>query len=226
MVDYIYKIELHCHTAETSPCGRVGARELVQLYKQAGYDGLVITDHFTASVEGSPEDCDWNTVLNKFLSGYRTAFDEGKKQGIKVYLGAEIRFPQNMNDYLVFGLDEKLLKAMPWVYCSSLEEFFNIAEQNGLLIIQAHPYRNPCSPAPVEFLHGIEVYNGHKGHDSHNEEALTLANKNGLIPTTGSDCHYLHAVGTAAIRTSVLPETVKDIVDILYDGDYELEIIS
>lgn len=221
-----FRIECHCHTAESSPCGRVPAKELVRLYRQAGYDGIVICDHFTASVNGTPETTDWNSAVERFLAGYREALAEGKKQGIKVYLGAEFRFPQNMNDYLIFGLDEKMLKAMPWAYQISLEEFYGLAEEKRLLIIQAHPYRDPCRPADPRHLHGAEVFNGHKGHDSHNIKALEFAQCNGLIPTAGSDCHYLHAVGTAAIRTAVLPETVKGLAKILYDGDYELEIIS
>ena len=31
----------------------------------------------------------------------------GKELGIKVYLGAEIRFTENNNDYLIFGVDKK-----------------------------------------------------------------------------------------------------------------------
>ena len=41
----IYKYELHAHTHECDRGAVLGARELVQLYKDAGYDGIVITDH-------------------------------------------------------------------------------------------------------------------------------------------------------------------------------------
>ena len=42
----MYKYELHAHTAECDLAARVGARDMVRLYKEAGYDGIVITDHY------------------------------------------------------------------------------------------------------------------------------------------------------------------------------------
>lgn len=41
-----YRYDLHVHTSEVSACGSIPAKEVVRLYHQAGYDGLVITDHY------------------------------------------------------------------------------------------------------------------------------------------------------------------------------------
>lgn len=41
-----YKYELHCHTDEVSLCGKVPAGEIAEMYRQAGYSGIVITDHY------------------------------------------------------------------------------------------------------------------------------------------------------------------------------------
>ena len=40
------KIELHAHTDESSGCGKMPAEELLGRFKGAGYDTIVITDHF------------------------------------------------------------------------------------------------------------------------------------------------------------------------------------
>ena len=40
------KFELHCHTAENDKCALESAKDIVRLYKEAGYEGLVITDHY------------------------------------------------------------------------------------------------------------------------------------------------------------------------------------
>jgi len=45
----IYKYDTHVHTKEVSPCGKVPAIEVVKLYKDAGYHGIVITDHYCDS---------------------------------------------------------------------------------------------------------------------------------------------------------------------------------
>ena len=42
----IYKYELHSHTKECDRGAALGGAELVQLYKEAGYDGIMITDHY------------------------------------------------------------------------------------------------------------------------------------------------------------------------------------
>ena len=40
------KIEMHAHTSEASPCANVSATKIPALYQKAGYDAIVITDHY------------------------------------------------------------------------------------------------------------------------------------------------------------------------------------
>ena len=42
-----YKYELHCHTSDVSLCAFSTAKEAVEFYKNRGYDGIVITDHYS-----------------------------------------------------------------------------------------------------------------------------------------------------------------------------------
>ena len=41
----------------------------------------------------------------------------GDELGLDVILGAELRFPENDNDYLVYGIDEAWLRANPYLCC-------------------------------------------------------------------------------------------------------------
>ena len=43
------RLEMHAHDCEVSPCAVIKAKELVDGYKEAGYDGIVITNHFDNS---------------------------------------------------------------------------------------------------------------------------------------------------------------------------------
>ena len=43
----LYYYDLHVHTSNVSPCAHVKAEEVVRLYAQAGYKGIVITDHYS-----------------------------------------------------------------------------------------------------------------------------------------------------------------------------------
>ena len=40
------KLEMHAHDCEVSQCAVITAKDLVDGYKDAGYDGIVITNHF------------------------------------------------------------------------------------------------------------------------------------------------------------------------------------
>ena len=40
------KFETHLHTAECDKYAFVKARDAVRMYKEAGYDGMVVTDHY------------------------------------------------------------------------------------------------------------------------------------------------------------------------------------
>ena len=37
-----YRYDTHVHTCEVSPCGKVPAEEMVRLYREAGYQGIII----------------------------------------------------------------------------------------------------------------------------------------------------------------------------------------
>ena len=41
--------ELHAHTSECDLAAHASGAELVRLYHAAGYDGMVITDHYFAT---------------------------------------------------------------------------------------------------------------------------------------------------------------------------------
>ena len=40
------KYDLHIHTKECDKCAELSGGEIVRLYKDAGYDGIVVTDHY------------------------------------------------------------------------------------------------------------------------------------------------------------------------------------
>ena len=221
----MYKIELHLHTALVSPCGKLSASEIADGYAAAGYDGVVVTDHYKRKtfeyIGIDPSD---STVdrLGAFLAGYEAVCAECEKRGIRVYRGAEITFDGSPNDYLVFGWPDSLLADPEKVISMGLADFSAESRKAGALLVQAHPYRGRCTPADPEYLDGAEVLNAHPRHDDKNSDALAFAEKNCLIKTAGSDCHRTEDIGRAGILCETLPTDEEELVRIIRSGDYTI----
>ena len=97
---YKYKTELHSHTCPVSSCSEITPKVLVEQYKSHGYDAVTVTNHFSFCPQRERKE-----KIKKFLDDYYLACETGKECGIDVLFGAEIRFTENDNDYLVFGND-------------------------------------------------------------------------------------------------------------------------
>lgn len=218
----MYLIETHLHTKYGSGCGKLDEKTLIRGYKEAGYQGIVVTDHYnrdTFSMLGvdlnGPGD-----KLGCFLEGYRRMREEGQRQGIRVYRGAEIRFDESMNDYLLFGWPDDLLAEPGAIFPMGVAAFAPVCRAAGALLIQAHPYRRHCTPAIACYLDGVEVCNGNPRHNNRNRLAAEYAREYGLIATAGSDCHQLEDIGRTGIRTRVLPEDSFDLAALLRQGAF------
>lgn len=186
----MYKLETHFHTAETSPCATVRAWDGVDIYKAfGGYNGIVVTDHFSEFIFGPRGLRAWEAVVSQFLLGYRRARQRGTLVDVDVFLGMELRFPGSNNDFLVYGITEGFLLENPWLYELDLETFFPIAQKYRLAVVQAHPFREGCTPASPSLIHGIEVLNGNTRHDSHNRQAAVWTRQYQLPETCGTDFH-------------------------------------
>jgi predicted metal-dependent phosphoesterase TrpH len=213
----MYKYDTHVHTSEVSPCGKVEAAEIVRLYKQEGYSGIVITDHYYDGFFNKSLGENWNNRLELYLKGYRNALEEGLKIGLDVLLGIELRFEGSPNDYLIYGITEKFLLDYPELYKFNPKEFKKLTDKMGLLIYQAHPYRKNCTPASPDLLHGVEVYNGHPRHDSRNDLALKFGKDNNLKSLSGSDFHQRPDLARGGILVKEKIPTIEKFVEIIKD---------
>ena len=122
-------------------------------------------------------------------------------------LGAELRFPENDNDYLVYGIDENWLRSNPYICCMSAQEFFD-KYHDQVLIIHAHPFRKGSAPVQETAVHGAEIINGNPRHENNNDLALALCRRHPeYYRLAGSDTHR---AGDEAQAGVLLPEKPKD----------------
>lgn len=217
-----YRFELHCHTAEVSGCARHMASEAITQLKECGYDGAAITDHYFEPWFRAQRGLNESEKCERWLSGYRAARKTGEQMDFRVILGMELRFDcRGANDYLVFGLTEEFVISHPQLYKMTPEEFHSFAARNGLIIMQAHPGRDMCTREDFKNLDGIEVFNGHPGHNSHNADTLALAKNSGLFETVGSDFHEDSQLGAAAMLLPRLPVDSPDLAKMLVNGEVD-----
>ena len=216
--------ELHFHTSESSPCGKVPAKKGLTMYHEAGYGAVAITDHFSRSVYGKRDDRDWPTVVEQFLKGYEEARQVGREIGVSVYLGMELRFPYDENDFLIYGLDKEYLLARPWIYELELKQVYEDLKKHGMVIFQAHPFRKKCSRANPSYLDGIEIINGNPRHDSRNDLASLWAREQNLMGICGSDFHQIEDLNGNGIYLESLPKSDKELATRLKLGDFTMHV--
>jgi len=214
-----YKIELHFHS-RASKCCDFPIEESIKLYAAAKYDAILVTDHFHSGYFTDPTA---KAFVRRWMEeGYEKVVREAEKYGIKVYLGAEYKINRDCYDILLFGCtEEKLVRLTEFFPCDH-KELKEECERLGVLLYQAHPYRGACKPLPPDVIDGVEVYNGHPGHDSKNDLALKYAEENGLPQVTGTDLHHKDHIPRGGIITDTLPENAEELRDIIASGKYEL----
>lgn len=212
----MFKTEMHCHTMESSPCGQVAGKNVAKAYIYGGYSTLVITDHFT-SRKGE----NFETHLNRFLAGFREVKSAANGK-LNVILGMELRLSANINDYLVYGVTEEFIRNNPEICSLSLLDFCELAHKNGLLVFQAHPFRNGMTVTDPTPLDGIEAYNGHTGHNSRNSMANAWAELNKKRKTSGSDAHETPHFCRGGILTENEIKNSDDLIFALSSDNYGL----
>ena len=220
--EYPCRIELHAHTTPASKCSEITPGQMVQSYKDIGFDALVLTNHFLRKDDMSKEE-----YIDFYMADYERTREAGEQLGIKVYLGTEIRFTENSNEFLVFGVTRSMLEDVYDLLPYGVENFRQQYSLPDSVFVQAHPMRKNSTPVAPELLDGVEVFNTHPHHDSKIGPTALFAQKNKMeIITGGSDFHHpnLNHEGLAAMRTRYLPEDSFGLAAILKEKDYILEV--
>ncbi len=216
--DYKYKIETHAHTSPMSPCARLKPEDVIRKYAEIGFSAIAITNHFSNGVFAGDSK---ETVKKRFLSDFFASCEAGKKHGLKVILGMEIRFPQNANDYLVYGFGEDDIDLMFDLSFTDCATFYKEFKNDKNVILQAHPFRDGMVRYDPKYLDGIETFNMHLGHNPRIGDALIYAKEHPhFITTCGTDFHYDTHQGLGGIITKTIPTNSFELADILKSRDY------
>lgn len=215
-------IEMHTHTSEASPCAHVSAKEMVSLYQNAGYDAVVITDHYCKWVYEQSHSQTLKEYVDYFLSGYHAARKAAANAPLKILLGAEVNLTESPNDYLLYGATEDFFYQNPELFTLSLKELYTLCHNNQILLFQAHPYRTYCEPADPVYLDGAESYNGNPRHNNQNEKARQWVKDNQLLISSGSDFHEREDLAKGGILTKQPVADIQQLCQTLQNSSYTL----
>ncbi len=216
-MSYIY--EMHCHTGCTSQCGRVEPERIVELYKEHGYNGIVVTDHYSPLTFMPSANA--NRHIDHFLEGYRR-MKAAAGDDFTVLLGMEHRHYGTVNDYLIYGITEEFLYDAGNLLFTGEKKIKEICEKNGFLVYQAHPFRPFIKRCNPDYIDGIEVYNG-KNPQEENDKAYEWAKETGKLMISGSDFHIEEHVARGGIITKKQIKNNEDLLQILKNGEFRLQ---
>ena len=219
------KIETHVHTAECDTYAFVKAKDIVRMYRDAGYDGMVVTDHYFSMFFDwfGEELCglDHKGIIDRWLRGYANAREEGEKLGFTVLSGAEVRFDGCINDYLVYGLEPEFFYSAPLLNrLRNVKELIEVLP-GGACVVQAHPFRNKMTVEDPSPLFGIEVHNGGT-EPFRNDLARIYAEHYGKAMLSGSDFHKAEHLARGGIITETDVKSSRDLAEVLKAGTYSL----
>ncbi len=220
-----YKYETHMHTKEGSACGKSTAVEMIRAYKELGYTGVFVTDHFFNGNCAVSGELPWAEKVERFCRGYENARAEGERIGLDVFFGFEYGIRQI--DFLVYNLDKEWLLAHPDIDKWDPKRAFAAMHEGGGFIIHAHPFRERdyidhirLYPRDVD---GVEIFNGAQREEPWmNERAKIYAMMYDLPGTAGSDSHSVNAIFASGVETQEPIRTAADYLRILKAGGLKI----
>ena len=221
--EYPYKTELHAHALPVSRCSEFEPKALAQIYAAVGVDSLVLTNHFTPTHVDAESEEDF---IKSYTQCYLDVKKYAKELGFEVIFAVELRFRENNNDYLLYGVTEA---DIPFLYRAvkegmGIDAFYRAFRREDAVILQAHPFRNGMEHVDSASLDGIEVFNMHPGHNSRVAIAAKRAAAEGLIVSGGTDFHHPGHEGCCLIRTKTRMETPKDVARVLKARDFVFDL--
>lgn len=212
----MYLYDTHVHSASGSFCGKCKPKELVQAYKEAGYTGFILTDHFIRGNTSVPRDLDWSTRMHMYYDAYLEAKEEGDRNDFDVFFGLEHYYAKG-KEILLYGIDLEFLLKHPELNTARIEVYADLVHEIGGILVHAHPHRireyiDPDFAPRYDVCDGIEVYNAGDV-DEINELALRDAIVLDKLMTSGGDVHKVEnepKLGRAGIG---FERRLKDIHD-------------
>ena len=212
--------ETHLHTCTASACGRSTGKEHARFYKEAGYTGIIMTDHFFGGNTAVNRSLPWEKRIDLFWQGYEDAKEEGDRIGLDVFFGLEQGF--HGDEYLIYGLTKEYMKAHPEMERWTRQQQLDEVHRAGGCVIQAHPFRIRGYMDRIRvgtlFCDGIEAANrGNEALDDARAYRMGCAER--LLMTAGSDNHSSPIETPFGVELATRLTDIRDYVRIILNRE-------
>ncbi|MCR4787125.1 MAG: PHP domain-containing protein [Lachnospiraceae bacterium] len=231
-----YKYELHLHTNQGSKCGHNTGAEMAKAAKEAGYSGIVVTDHAWGGNTAVDRSLPYEEWVRQYIKGYEDAKAWGDENGLLVMFGIESGFQGT--EFLIYNLTPEYFMSRPEFWNATIKEQLKLVHEGGGIVMHAHPYREEFYIPEIRLfpddVDGVETINAtHSSHLSkshlgmqYNELAIEYARKHNFPTCAGSDVHSTIMFGGGILTEEPLTgsQDLKDLIlsDRMYlltDGD-------
>ncbi|MDR2477828.1 MAG: PHP domain-containing protein [Treponema sp.] len=213
-MSYLY--ETHFHTSLSSACAVSRGADYIRAYKELGFSGIIVTDHFYNGNTAVPRELPWREWVNRFCRGYEETKEAGERLGLDVFFGWEETF-DGCDDYLVYGLDKDWLLEHPEARSWTRLRQYQAVKASGGCVVQAHPFRQHYYIRKVILssgcVDGVEAANAGNHEQSYDALAMRYAQLFGLTATAGSDIHDAEQLRRGEIFGVYLNKKMRTIAD-------------
>lgn len=218
---------MHLHTSEISRCASILAKEQIRTYKNQGFTGVCVTDHFLNGNTSVPRELSWKERITLFCKGFEAAKKEGEKCGVDVFFGWEYSY--RGTDFLTYGLDKEWLLAHPEIMQMNTKDYCDFVRGQGGFVVQAHPFREARYIEMIRLLprqvDGVEVLNANRT-DFENERADEYADNYNLIKLAGSDNHTGRQPRLCGISSDIKFSSIQELISAVKSGKTSLFITN
>ncbi|MBE6731026.1 MAG: PHP domain-containing protein [Ruminococcaceae bacterium] len=223
-----YLYDLHCHNKEGSVCSRLPAKDMVDFYIKQGYNGFVVTNHFTGSTT-VPDEFSWEERVDCYFEAYEECLKYAENK-IKVFFGIEysiLKFGTHDmhkimgNDFVILGLTREWLKANRDAFDKSTNELFDEVHKAGGFIIHAHPFLEEGWISHIQLFpqkeDAVEIMNMGVDEET-NKKALWYAQTYNKIMTGGTDIHFTDIPYVSGVECENECNTIEDLISEIKSG--------
>lgn len=223
----MYLYELHMHSMEASRCASSSIHDMIRRYKEIGFSGAVVTNHFTGGNTSIDRELPWDKLAEEYCACYYDGLKTARELDFDLLFGVEQGYARG-KEILVYGIEPQLMMEHPELRAADLPIWSRVVRSAGGFIALAHPFRSRyyipdpmAMPDRLDLVDGFEAYNRCNA-PGENREAMERISPTGLIAIAGSDWHDTNFNAANGVALQHRVRTSRELARLLKAGDFEL----